>query len=133
VKQTPNSIGYVELIYAVQQKNGLCGCKECLREIVKPSFTSVTAAAAAAKDMPDDFRVSITNGMGARYTDLLVHMAADPVPDQRRNEEESAHRFPRVDADHRPEGLRAVSYAQLPKAVVAKEQKTDRADQIAGF
>jgi phosphate transport system substrate-binding protein len=78
IKQTPNSIGYVELIYAVQQKMPYADVKNAAGKFVKASFDSVTAAAAAAKDMPEDFRVSITNGMGAgvysisSFTWLLV-------------------------------------------------------------
>ena len=61
VKQTPDSIGYVELIYAVQKKMTYADVKNAAGKFVKASFDSVTAAAAAAKDMPADFRVSITN------------------------------------------------------------------------
>ena len=85
VKQTPNSIGYVELIYAVQNKMAFADVKNAAGKFVKPSFDSVTAAAASAKDMPDDFRVSITNAPGAgaypisTFTWLLI-----PSRDQRR-------------------------------------------------
>src|SRR5205823_8925883 len=65
IKQTPNSIGYVELLYAVQQKMPYADVKNAAGKFVKPSFESVTAAAANSKEMPDDFRVSITNAPGA--------------------------------------------------------------------
>src|SRR2546421_4430222 len=65
IKQTPNSIGYVELLYAVQQKMPYADVKNAAGKFVKPSFESVTAAAANSKQMPDDFRVSITNAPGA--------------------------------------------------------------------
>src|ERR1700682_5504428 len=66
VKQTPNSIGYVELIYAVQNKIPYGAVKNAVGKFVKADLAGVTAAAAAsAKDMPDDFRVSITNAPGA--------------------------------------------------------------------
>src|SRR3984885_12313073 len=65
VQQTPNSIGYVELIYAVQNKMSYGKVKNANGEFVLADLASVTAAAAAAsKEMPDDFRVSITNAAG---------------------------------------------------------------------
>ena len=66
VKQTPGSIGYVELVYALQNKVDFGAVQNANGEFVKASIPSVTAAAAAAvKSMPADFRVSITNAPGA--------------------------------------------------------------------
>jgi phosphate transport system substrate-binding protein len=66
VKQTPGSIGYVELIYALQNKIAYGAVQNAAGEFVKASIPAVTAAAAAAvKAMPKDFRVSITNAPGA--------------------------------------------------------------------
>src|SRR5262249_27809533 len=57
IKQTPNSIGYVELIYAVQNKMGYGKVRNAAGTFVKADLTSVTAAAAgASKQMPEDFR-----------------------------------------------------------------------------
>jgi phosphate transport system substrate-binding protein len=65
VKQTPGSIGYVELIYATQNNIAYGAVKNAAGKYVKASLPSVTAAAAAAAgDMPADFRVSITNATG---------------------------------------------------------------------
>ncbi len=65
VTQTPNSIGYVELIYALQNKISYGSVQNMTGEFVKASQASVTAAAAgAAMKMPPDFRVSITNAEG---------------------------------------------------------------------
>jgi phosphate transport system substrate-binding protein len=65
VKQTPNSIGYVELVYALQNKIPYGAVQNPAGEFVNPSTDSVTAAAAgAAANMPKDFRVSITNAPG---------------------------------------------------------------------
>lgn len=65
VKQTPGSIGYVELIYALQNKIDLGSVQNMDGEFMKASVESVTAAAAAAAtQMPKDFRVSITNAPG---------------------------------------------------------------------
>jgi phosphate transport system substrate-binding protein len=66
VTQTPGSIGYVELIYALQNKISFGSVQNAAGEFVKASVDAVTkAAAAAATTMPADFRVSITNAQGA--------------------------------------------------------------------
>jgi phosphate transport system substrate-binding protein len=79
VKQTPNSIGYVELIYAVQNKIPYGRVRNSAGEFIRADLASVTAAAAgAATNMPDDFRVSITNAPGkaaypiSSFTWLLI-------------------------------------------------------------
>jgi phosphate transport system substrate-binding protein len=65
VKQTPGSIGYVELIYALQNKIDYGSVQNMAGEFVRATTESVSAAAAAAaKQMPADFRVSITNAPG---------------------------------------------------------------------
>jgi len=80
VSQTPGSIGYVELIYALQTKISYGSVQNSSGNFVKGSTESVTAAAAAAKDaMPKDFRVSITNPPGqdaypiSSFTWLLLY------------------------------------------------------------
>jgi len=124
VKQTPDSIGYVELIYAVQQKMPYANVKNASGKFVKASFTSVTAAAAAAKEMPEDFRVSITNGMGAgvypisSFTWLLIPSEIkDPA------KKKSITDFLAWMLTTGQKDCEGLQYAQLPKAVVAKEQK----------
>ena len=65
IKQTPGALGYVELIYALQNKIGYGLVQNMDGEFVRGSLESVTeAAAGAAKQMPADFRVSITNAPG---------------------------------------------------------------------
>ena len=65
VSQTPGAIGYVELIYALQNKISYGPVQNAAGEFVKASVSAVTAAAAgAAAQMPADFRVSITNAPG---------------------------------------------------------------------
>jgi phosphate transport system substrate-binding protein len=65
VKQTPGAIGYVELIFAIQNKISYGSVQNAGGEFVTASLASVTAAAAgAAANMPADFRVSITNAPG---------------------------------------------------------------------
>ncbi len=65
VKQTPGALGYVELVYALQNKQSYGLVQNAEKVFVKASIASVTSAAAgAAKSMPADFRVSITNAPG---------------------------------------------------------------------
>ena len=80
VKQTPGSIGYVELIYALQNKIDYGSVQNMEGEFVRATTESVTAAAgAAATQMPKDFRVSITNAPGkgvypvSSFTWLLLY------------------------------------------------------------
>jgi phosphate transport system substrate-binding protein len=78
VRQMQGSIGYVELIYAVQNKINYGSVKNAAGDFVKASLESVTAAAASVKTMPPDFRVSITNAPGkdaypiSSFTWLLI-------------------------------------------------------------
>src|SRR5579864_4846721 len=88
VKQTPNSIGYVELIYAIQNKMAYGSVKNAAGAFVKADLASVSeAAAGAAKNMPEDFRVSITNAPGKKaypissFTWMLI---PSQIPDARR-------------------------------------------------
>ncbi|HYV86281.1 MAG TPA: phosphate ABC transporter substrate-binding protein PstS [Patescibacteria group bacterium] len=65
VRQTPGSLGYVELIYALQNKIAYGAVRSMDGEFVQADIDTVSAAAtAAAKQMPPDFRVSITNAPG---------------------------------------------------------------------
>src|SRR5215470_1013099 len=79
VVQTPGSMGYVELVYALQNKISYGSVQNMAGEMVRASVESVTmAAAAAAGQMPADFRVSITNAPGkgvypvSSFTWLLI-------------------------------------------------------------
>jgi phosphate transport system substrate-binding protein len=78
VRQLSGSIGYVELIYAVQNKIAYGSVKDAAGNFVKASLDGVTEAAASAKAMPADFRVSITNAPGktaypiSSFTWLLI-------------------------------------------------------------
>jgi phosphate transport system substrate-binding protein len=81
IKSTPGSIGYVELIYAIQQKLSVADIKNSSGNFVTPKLETATAAADGAQ-IPDDYRVSITNPPGAKaypiagFTWLLVHKDA---------------------------------------------------------
>jgi phosphate transport system substrate-binding protein len=78
VKQTPGAIGYVELIYALQNKLPFADVKNAAGKYITPSLDSLTAAMATAK-VPDDFRFSMVNAPGtdaypiAGATWLLVY------------------------------------------------------------
>ena len=80
VKQTPHTIGYVELAYAVQNKLPVALIKNKSGSFVEPSIDAVTAAAAGAiSETPEDLRVSITDSAGptaypiSSYTYILVY------------------------------------------------------------
>jgi phosphate transport system substrate-binding protein len=78
IRQMQGSIGYIELIYAIQNKIPYGVVKNSAGNFVKASLDSVTAAAASAPKMPADFRVSITNAPGkdaypiSSFTWLLI-------------------------------------------------------------
>ncbi len=78
IRQLQGSIGYVELIYAVQNNIAYGSVRNAAGSFVKASLEGVTAAAAAAPKMPADFRVSITNAPGkesypiSSFTWLLI-------------------------------------------------------------
>jgi phosphate transport system substrate-binding protein len=78
IRQLPGSVGYVELIYAVQNKISYGSVQNSAGTFLKASLEGVTAAAASAPKMPVDFRVSITNAPGkdaypiSSFTWLLV-------------------------------------------------------------
>src|SRR6266850_1933482 len=80
IKQQPNTIGYVELAYAVQNKLPVALIKNSSGKFIEPSIGAVTAAAAATSaQTPEDLRVSITNATGenaypiSSYTYILVY------------------------------------------------------------
>jgi phosphate transport system substrate-binding protein len=125
VKQTPYSIGYVELIYAVQNKMAYGSVKNAAGEFVKASLESVSeAAAGAAKSMPADFRVSITNAPGKKaypissFTWMLIPSA---IPDAKKSAAIKA--FLQWMLAEGQKTAPALDYAALPKEVVAQETK----------
>jgi len=125
VKQTPNSLGYVELIYAVNNHMDYGRVRNAAGSFVKADLASVTAAAAgAAASMPEDFRVSITNAPGkaaypiASFTWLLVPTKIQDAT-KRKNIVEFLHWM----LGPGQKMTEALSYAPLPKSVVSKELK----------
>ena len=125
VKQTPYSVGYVELIYAIQNHMPYGRVRNSSGNSVKADLASVTAAAAgASKEMPDDFRVSITNAPGktaypiSSFTWLLIPGKIDDAR-KRQTITDFLH-WMMTDGQKFCEPL---AYAPLPKSVVAKEMK----------
>jgi phosphate transport system substrate-binding protein len=125
VRQLPGSIGYVELIYALQNKISYGSVKNAAGNFVKATIEGVTEAAASIKQMPADYRVSITNAPGANsypissFTWMLVPLrSADPAKGKvikdllswivKSGESE----------------VSALSYAPLPKSVAEKVLQT---------
>ena len=125
IKQTPNSMGYVELIYAAQNSIPYGAVKNSSGSFVKADLASVSAAAAGtAKDMPADFRVSITNAPGktaypiSSFTWLLIPQKFQDGA--KRDAIKGFLKWMLSDGQGYTEGL---SYAKLPKEVVEKEKK----------
>lgn len=125
IKQTPNSIGYVELTYAVQNKLSYGRVRNAAGVFMKADLISVSAAAAsAAKHMPDDFRVSITNadGKGAyplsSFTWLLL-----PANFSDHDKRDALKAFVQWMLTDGQKFAPALSYAKLPEEVVEKEKK----------
>jgi len=125
IKNTPNSIGYVELIYAETNKIPYGNVKNAAGVFVKASLTAVSAAAAGkAKEMPDDFRVSIVNAPGkaaypiSSFTWLLIPEKFSDAA--KRDAIKGFLKWALADGQNYAENL---SYAKLPKEVVAKELK----------
>jgi phosphate transport system substrate-binding protein len=123
VKNTPNSIGYVELIYAEANKIPYGVVQNADGVFVKASLSAVSAAAAgAAKAMPDDFRVSITNAPGkasypiSTFTWLLIPEKFSDA--SKRDALKGFLEWALSDGQAYAESL---SYARLPKEVVSKE------------
>ena len=125
LKQTPDSIGYVELIYAIQNSLPYGTVKNSSGEFIKASLAGVSAAAAgAAKSMPEDFRVSITNPPGkdaypiSSFTWLLI-----PAQIQDPAKKAAIKDFLTWMLTSGQQFCEPLAYAKLPKEVVAKEQK----------
>jgi phosphate transport system substrate-binding protein len=125
VKETPGAIGYVELNYAVQNQIPYGRVRNAAGAFVKADLAGVTAAAAGyAKAMPEDFRISITNAPGkaaypiASFTYLLIPTKIEDASKKRVIKDFLTWML--KDGQQEAEPL---SYARLPKEVVAKEMK----------
>ena len=126
MRNSPYSFGYVELIYAVQNKMSYGEVKNAAGKFVKASTDGVTAAAAAsAKNMPADYRVSITNAPGAdsypisSFTWLLI-----PNPSDDPAKGKVLHDFLEWMLDHGEAEAAGMTYAPLPKPVADRVRQT---------
>ena len=123
LKQTPDSIGYIELIYAVQNNLPYGLVKNASGAFVKATLEGVSAAAAGAS-IPDDFRVSITNAPGpaaypiASFTWLLIPAKIDDAAKR-----DAIKGFLTWMVTSGQQFTEPLAYAKLPKEVVAREQK----------
>jgi phosphate transport system substrate-binding protein len=121
VRQLRGSIGYIELIYAVQNKIPYGVVKNSAGNYVKASLDSVTAAAATAKSMPADFRVSITNAPGkeaypiSSFTWLLI-----PEKSKDAGKGKILADFLKWMVDDGQKMTAELTYAPLPESVASK-------------
>jgi phosphate transport system substrate-binding protein len=126
VRNSPFSFGYVELIYAVQNKMSFGIVRNADGKWIKASTDSVSAAAAgAAKNMPADYRVSITNAPGpnaypiSSFTWLLI-----PIQSQDGAKGKVLHDFLEWMLDHGEAEAAGMTYAPLPPPVMARVRQT---------
>ena len=125
VRQSPHSFGYVELIYAAQNKMPFGSVRNSSGKFVKASTEGVTAAAAAvSKTMPADFRVSITNAPGpdsypiSSFTWLLI-----PEHGQDPAKAKAMQGFLEWMLSHGEAEAASMTYAPLPAAVQEQVKK----------
>jgi len=125
VRQLPGAIGYVELFYALQNKIAFGEVKNASGNWVKASISGVTEAAASVKQMPADYRVSITNAPGAQaypissFTWMLV-----PLKPQDAAKEKVLKDFLNWMLNSGQNEASALFFAPLPPALIAKEHVT---------
>jgi phosphate transport system substrate-binding protein len=123
VRQTPGSIGYVELIYALQNKIAYAPVQNAAGEFVNASLETVSAAAAKAS-IPADYRVSITNAPGkgvypiSTFTWILV---SPSLPDA--GKKKALHDFLVWAVTKGQDYSKDLGYAPLPKSLVKLELK----------
>ena len=121
VRQMPGAIGYIELIYAVQNNIPYGVVKNAAGNFVKASLESVTAAAASVQNMPADFRVSITNAPGkdaypiSSFTWLLI-----PVRSKDAAKGKILADFLNWMVDDGQKVTAQLTYAPLPQNIAAK-------------
>lgn len=122
VRQQPGAIGYVELIYALQNKITFGSVKNAAGKFVKASLASTTAAAGGVT-MPDDFVVSITNSPAkdaypvASFTYLLI-----PTKWEDAGKRQAITDFLHWMLDHGQTAAASLDYAPIPKSVSEKER-----------
>ena len=121
IRQLQGAIGYVELIYAVQNKISYGSVQNAAGTFVKATLDGVTEAAGSVKTMPADFRVSITNAPGktaypiSSFTWLLI-----PVQAKDANKGKIITDFLNWMVTDGQKMTNQLSYAPLPASVVEK-------------
>lgn len=125
VRQLPGGIGYVELIYALQNHITFGAVKNAAGNWVKASIPGVTEAAASIKQMPADYRVSITNAPGATaypissFTYLLIPLDGSNEANRKVLKDMLSWIVKSGEGE-----VEALSYAPLPQALADKELQT---------
>jgi len=125
IRQLQGSVGYVELIYAVENKITFGSVQNAAGNFVKASLDGVTEAAASVKDMPADFRVSITNAPGktaypiSSFTWLLI-----PAQSKDPNKGKILSDFLKWMVTDGQKMTSQLSYAPLPASVAEKVKAT---------
>lgn len=125
IRQIQGSIGYVELIYAVQNNINYGTVRNSSGAFIKASLDSVTAAAASVKNMPADFRVSITNAPGkdtypiSSFTWLLI-----PQKSKDAAKGKMIADFLNWMLDNGEKMTAELTYAPLPASVIDKVRAT---------
>ncbi len=125
IRQMKGGIGYIELIYAVQNKIPYGVVRNASGNYVKASLASVTAAAASVPKMPADFRVSITNAPGkdaypiSSFTWLLI-----PAQSKDAAKGKILNGFLTWMLDDGEKMTADLTYAPLPDSVIAKVRET---------
>jgi phosphate transport system substrate-binding protein len=125
VRQLPGAVGYVELIYALQNKMSFGAVKNAAGNWITASIPGVTEAAASVKQMPADYRVSITNAPGANaypissFTYLLIPATGTNAANRAVLKDLLSWIMKSGQSE-----AQALSYAPLPENVSEKELKT---------
>jgi phosphate transport system substrate-binding protein len=124
VRQMDGAIGYVELIYALQNKISFGSVQNAAGMFVKGSLESTTAAAAAMKRMPEDFRVSITNPAGSKDAYPIATFTYLLIPKQWKDAAKGKIMVDFLNwmLDHGQSMVQELDYAPLPTNVAQRER-----------
>jgi phosphate transport system substrate-binding protein len=125
VRQLPGAIGYVELIYALQNKIAFGSIKNAAGNWVTASIAGVTEAAASVKSMPADYRISITNAPGANSYPIssFTYLLIPAKPTDAGKEKVLKDMLSWIINSGEGE-VESLSYSPLPKELAGKVLKT---------
>src|SRR5581483_7641042 len=125
VRQLPGAIGYVELIYSLQNHINFGAIKNASGNWVKGSIDGVTEAAASVKNMPADYRISITNAPGANAYPIssFTYLLIPKQPKDANNEKVLKDMLSWIVKSGEGEAS-GLSYAPLPQALAEKVLST---------